>query len=46
MDPVVVSEVPDRVLALGCHVVIYVGLAFEDDACVDEENEGEEDRIY
>ena len=46
MDPVVVSEVSDRVQALGSHVLIYVGLAFEDDASVDEENEGEEDRIY
>ena len=28
MDPVIVSEVADRVQALGSHVLIYVGLAF------------------
>ena len=46
MDPVVVSEVADRVQALCSHVLIYVGLAFEDNACVDEEDESKEDRIY
>ena len=46
MDPVVVSEVADRVQALGSHVLIYVGLAFKDDSGVDEEDEGKEHRIY
>jgi hypothetical protein len=46
MDPVVVSEVADRIQALCSHVLIYVGLAFEDHTCIDEEDEGEKDRIY